>query len=393
LTLNVVADKIIKGRVYPALAEWQGRPFHPSWREFDRHWPYTVPLRLEEYSKAWGVDIRIYGVDQPVPPQSFYPVALGFFDFGIDYMSLLSHTVKQRVRDGDFRLLFYYHEGDNPLRIKQRLDQLCQNHDLPDRCYVFVSGNTKANSLENFVWFSDFEFWYWHRNRPISPLPAHTGPRDREFTVLARGHRSWRMAAMADLQRLGMLDRSHWSYGETGDFVDDECPIEVDAIPGLRLAIQDFQQQIPHQCDDLTLDQHNDHSLGADHLYSDSWFHIVMETHFDVDQSGGAFLTEKTFKPIKNGQPFVIVGGPGSLQALRDLGYRVFDSVIDNSYDLIQDSTQRWLAITETLAQIQFQGLASVYESCRSDIEHNQQLFQSLKQQRLNSFIEALNAK
>jgi hypothetical protein len=43
---------------------------------------------------------------------------------------------------------------------------------------------------------------------------------------------------------------------------------------------------------------------------------LCLETHFDADQSGGAFLTEKTFKPIKHGQMFFVAGPAGSLQTV-----------------------------------------------------------------------------
>ena len=115
-----------------------------------------------------------------------------------------------------------------------------------------------------------------------------------------------------------------------------------------------------------------------------------METHFDADQSKGAFLTEKTFKPIKHGQPFVIVGASGSLQALRDLGYRTFDHVIDNSYDTEIDNTRRWQKIRQTLLDIQAQDSDTWFAKCLDDIYHNQQHFNNSKQPRLNTLYDKL---
>ena len=114
-----------------------------------------------------------------------------------------------------------------------------------------------------------------------------------------------------------------------------------------------------------------------------------METHFDIGNSG-IFLTEKTFKPIKHGQMFFIAGPAGSLQLLRDLGYRVFDSVLDNSYDLETDATQRWQALTRSIFFTQ-PDLPQLFELCRADIEHNQQLFLSNKASRLNNLIKEIN--
>jgi hypothetical protein len=116
----------------------------------------------------------------------------------------------------------------------------------------------------------------------------------------------------------------------------------------------------------------------------------VTESQLDVDQSGGVFLTEKTFKPIKHAQMFFIVGAHGSLNQLRRMGYRVFDHVLDNSYDEIEDPTQRWLCLREAIQQAHAQGIKSLYERCLGDLEHNQQLFLTAPAQRLNSLAQRL---
>jgi hypothetical protein len=288
------------------------------------------------------------------------------------------------------RVLFYYHEGDNPVRIKQRLDELASDHLLPPDCYVFVSANTAAKSLPNFVYFTDFELWYYQRNQKSPPLKIHREPRERDFTVLNRLHKSWRALAMADLKSLDLLDTSYWSYCESGEFADADCPIEIDAIAGLRAATEAFLKSAPYISDELDHDQRNDHSTLVPKYHVNSYCNVVMETHFDADQSGGVFLTEKTFKPIKHGQMFFIAGPAGSLQVLRDLGYCVFDSLLDNSYDLEPDHTQRWMALTRAIYFAQPE-LPRLFEQARADIEHNQQLFLATKTSRLNSLIKDIN--
>jgi hypothetical protein len=116
----------------------------------------------------------------------------------------------------------------------------------------------------------------------------------------------------------------------------------------------------------------------------------VLETHFDADQSGGTFLTEKTFKPIKHGQPFVIVGPAGTLAHLRKLGYRTFDHAIDNTYDTIVDNTARWQAVLNAIQTIHNQDMLTWFESCHDDVVYNQQLFCASKAQRLNTLLERL---
>ena len=390
MSLNLIADQVIKGRIYPALARHQAQPYTQAWREFGQHWPNTIPLRLQEYCDHHGVNLNIYGINDELPTNTFYPVGLGFFDFSIDYFELMSSEIRKLLQEQHVRVLFYYHEGDNPVRIKDRLDELAGDHLLPPNCYVFVSGNTAAKSLPNFVYFADFELWYYQRNRVSPALKIYHGPRERDFTVLNRLHKSWRALAMADLKSLDLLDNSYWSYCEPGVFDDAECPIEIDAIAGLRTATEEFLQSAPYISDELDHDQRNDHSTLVPKYHVNSYCNIVMETHFDADQSSGSFLTEKTFKPIKHGQMFFIAGPAGSLQVLRDLGYRVFDSVLDNSYDQETDHTQRWMALTRAIYFAQTE-LPELFEQAKADIEHNQQLFQATKTDRLNSLIKDIN--
>jgi hypothetical protein len=194
---------------------------------------------------------------------------------------------------------------------------------------------------------------------------------------------------MADLWQSGLLDNSYWSYCETASGEDDDCPIEVDMISRLRYERKKFLEGAPYISDELDFDQRNDHRTLVPKYHVNSYCNIVMETHFDIESSG-TFLTEKTFKPIKHGQMFFVAGPAGSLQVLRELGYCVFDSVLDNSYDLEPNATQRWMALTRSIFFTQ-PDLPQLFELCRADIEHNQQLFLASKKDRLNTLIKEIN--
>jgi hypothetical protein len=388
MSLNLIADQIVKGRIYPALARHQAVPYTQAWREFEQHWPYTTPLRLQEYCDQHNVKLNIYQVEDAFPNNTFYPIGLAFFDFNIDYFELMPSNILKALREHGVRVLFYYHEGDNPARIKNRLDKLAINHLLSPNCYVFVSANTAARALSNFVYFTDFEFWYYQRNQGSAPLKIHHQQREREFTVLTRLHKSWRALIMTDLMHLGILDNSYWSYCESGKFIDTDCPIKIGKF--IYDSTEKFLKLAPYISDELDHDQRNDHSTLVPKYYVNSYCNIVMETHFDADQSGGAFLTEKTFKPIKHGQLFFIAGPAGSLQLLRKLGYRVFDGILDNSYDQEPDHTQRWLKLSKAICHAR-EHLHELFHNALSDIEHNQQLFVSNKANRLNTLIKEIN--
>ena len=388
---NFVADRVVRNKAYPALARWQAQPYTTEWREFVQHWPNTVPAELYEHFNTHGIKYKLSDLSN-LTSGAYYTVGLGFFNFDVDYFALMTEQVRRQLRREELTVLFYYHEGDNPFRIRDRLDELCQNHLLPSNCYRFVSGNTAAEGIPGFVYFPDHELLYWHRNQQIPPTPVHSNKRLRDFTVLSRTHKWWRATVMTDLHRTGLLNNSYWSYRTdvATDEAETDNPIEVDTL-GIRTDIEQFLSNGPYSCDTLTPEQHNDHHLIETNHFTNSYCNIILETHFDADGSGGAFLTEKTFKAIKHGQPFILVGCAGSLVALRSLGYRTFDHAIDNSYDTIQNNTERWIAVRSAIAQLKSQDLHAWFESCRSDVEHNQQLFCSSKASRLNTLLERIH--
>jgi len=368
---------------HPNLAQHCAMPFTSSWRQFDAHYPQVVPLRLLMYTKNFEVN-RVINL---VGTKSWYPIGLSWFDFGIDYFDLMSDLVKHEILDQDIKVLFYYHEGDNPARIKTRLDELVKKHNFPADCYHFISANTSAVSLENFSYFPDHEFFFKHVNRYQSvPIASPT----QDFTVLNRLHKWWRASIMSDLQHRGLLDNSIWSYNTASTAsidLEQDNPFELDTVDGWRDRTKLFATT-SHYCDNLTSMQHNDHHKVNTDLYTKSRCHIVIETLFDVDQSGGAFLTEKTFKAIKYGQPFVIAGGPGSLQALREMGYRTFDNIINPAYDTIANNTDRWLAIADVLTELKRN--PGWYESCAEDVAHNQKMFELRTHEPVNKLLEEL---
>jgi hypothetical protein len=149
----------------------------------------------------------------------------------------------------------------------------------------------------------------------------------------------------------------------------------------------------PFSCDQLDKHQQNDHHYINYDLYSESYFQIVLETHFDADQSGGTFITEKTWKPIKFGQPFVVIGPVGTLAELRAAGYNVFDNVLDNTYDTIENNTERYIAVRKLLLSMQEQGVAELFKKCLPGVAHNQLNFESRLTEPLNTLIEKLQCQ
>jgi hypothetical protein len=393
---NFVFDRRNDSRPYPNLAPMMDNP-HDSYHGMGDTWPYIAPCRLLLYCQDHQYPVNISYVDEPLPDNAWYPIGLAWFDYTQDYFAQLSSQVQEWLRKQKLKILFYYHEGDSPFKEKHYLDQLCAQHELPTDCYRFISGNTQAENIKGFVYFPDHELFYWRNavkwnDRSMPGCSYHDRPRTHRYTALNRLHKWWRATIMADLRRQDLLNNSHWSYNniDMGDLAEDN-PIEIDSIVGLRESLREFLKYAPHSCDQLTEQEHNSHWTLVPEHYDDAYCNLVFETLYDTEQSGGAFISEKTFKPIRHAQPFIIFGTAHSLKTLKQLGYRTFDHVLDNSYDHEVNNTQRYLKTLETLKTLDQQDLHAWYVRCRDDILHNQQVFLSSKFDRLNTLKEKLN--
>lgn len=76
---------------------------------------------------------------------------------------------------------------------------------------------------------------------------------------------------------------------------------------------------------------HNNHWDFWHKTYSKVAVEIVSETVVDEESF---FITEKTFRPILYGRLFMIIGSPGFEKRLKNIGFDIFDDVIDkSSYD------------------------------------------------------------
>lgn len=89
-------------------------------------------------------------------------------------------------------------------------------------------------------------------------------------------------------------------------------------------------------------------------------------------------ITEKTFKAIALEMPFVLVAPAGSLEYMREYGFKTFSSVFDESYDTETDDICRIERVTKLLKELdnlsQKERL-EIHRACLPIVEHNYKHF------------------
>jgi hypothetical protein len=120
------------------------------------------------------------------------------------------------------------------------------------------------------------------------------------------------------------------------------------------------------------------HSVGINNIrhYLDSYFTICTESHCENrEESGNALaFTEKAWKPITNFHPFIFVANAGSLEKLKAYGFKTFHPFIDESYDNIDNTGERFLAIEKEINKLCLKPIEEIHEwywSIEETLKHN----------------------
>lgn len=113
-------------------------------------------------------------------------------------------------------------------------------------------------------------------------------------------------------------------------------------------------------------------------FYENSYLHIVTETKFENAKT--PFFSEKTWRPILNLQPFIMMGNTGSLEKLHELGFKTFSPFIDETYDQVTDDIERFSLIEKEIVKLNNMSLDAIHDwflSIKDILIHNQRLLKS----------------
>lgn len=127
-----------------------------------------------------------------------------------------------------------------------------------------------------------------------------------------------------------------------------------------------FLDQQPHET------KSNDRWMNPE-IYNDAWINVVTEAFPFIEQD--LFITEKTFKPMLQLQPFLIQGNRYTLKKLREFGFKTFPTLFDESYDELLTVEERTEAIGNELSKwCEETHKKEMIKSVWDDLLHNQQM-------------------
>jgi hypothetical protein len=110
--------------------------------------------------------------------------------------------------------------------------------------------------------------------------------------------------------------------------------------------------------------------------YIDTYFSLVSET---VHRFPYSFRTEKIWKPVAIGHPFIAIANQGYYRDLHNLGFKTFGHVVDESFDQIENNMDRMERVATVVEDLCQQDLASFLNECYNVCKYNQQCLKELR--------------
>ena len=117
---------------------------------------------------------------------------------------------------------------------------------------------------------------------------------------------------------------------------------------------------------------HDIHSLGNLDLWRSHFLTVVGETEFYPWDP--TFVSEKTWKPIIGGRPFLINGQSKAYQWLRDRGFRTFTHLFPGNLDQATELDIH-AGIADAIKWLTAQNLTELYQQLQPDLQYNQQRY------------------
>ena len=166
----------------------------------------------------------------------------------------------------------------------------------------------------------------------------------------------------------GLLGTGAYSLNEDIQFTWNKL---TEVVTGYKYPYKHWKEEITIDPED-TYTSTTNWAIPSDN-YFNSLFEIVLETSSNV-----IFMTEKTWKPIIYGKPFLIFGAQFFHAKLKEIGFKLFDSVIDYEFDTEPDSEKRASMILTEMNKIKNLKYQDLLDEMKPELEHNKNLAEEL---------------
>jgi hypothetical protein len=301
-------------------------------------------------------------------------------------------------------IVFYDQE---PIDIDKFYGTVYRNHKLTkEQCKIVVSSeySTESTIICKDYELTNVQYFYhallcheWYRNYWYSGITVNTNF-DRTYITYNNqilSKRLYRANLIIELHKRDMIEDGYVSYNNN-KFTSIVNSLKFyTMIPGPHKA--NIVAHLDLLKDQLVIDTATPHgelsaAIDVDGMQK-AFVNLVTETIFYENKQ---HLTEKIFKPIVAKMPFLLLAGAGNLAYLRSYGFKTFGEFWDESYDEIDNSTDRFnavLSILEDLCTKSHAELVEVKMAMADILEYNfNHFYKTMRPIVVDEFTDGLGA-
>lgn len=263
------------------------------------------------------------------------------------------------------------------------IDSVIKGLDLNEHtCSVVCRENININNA-TVVCFESIPYWIVGLllNRDIPKFP--TGPFPKKFACWFGRGTYYRLELIKYMYE-NHRDQSILSYQETG--MIGESLLSEYFVDNIKWAI-------PHT--PIIYDKKltsNEKYLNMDRFFNKPYDQYLIEIVAETDLLSSDWITEKTVRNLIVGKPFLIMGGKGTLARIRQLGFKTFDPVIDESYDSIENNYLRIEAVKKEIDRLSQCDSLTLFDQLRDILEFNRSLASDIYKKETNKLRLARDA-
>ena len=252
---------------------------------------------------------------------------------------------------------------------------------MPKLIHFCWSLNSKAEEYFKKLNHTDYNFWHDDNKKTTYNFLSdeeviNFDNKLYKFNNFNRRIRFHRAEVLHFLWKSNMLENNLVSY-DASLFLDSSMDVMKQKLDEAEYNefVGYIKQTSPRIIDYENLDNVWGYGFENKEVYLNSLISIVSETLF-YEESG--YISEKIWKPIVHGHPFILVGPANTLKFLKnEFGFKTFSSVIDESYDSETNPKKRLELIFKEITRLNSYSIDELKEMVKKllpNIMHNKNL-------------------
>ena len=223
-----------------------------------------------------------------------------------------------------------------------------------------------------------FTFLQWTPPREDFPLE-----RPFLFDCLCGARREHRDYVMLALEQSGLLNQSIATYRDifTGG---NDVPLTWRVKKEFPESTLSWPYVSPNLDPAWEVKEQLDNSISGIapwEIYNRCYYSILVETLYQGDCY---LMAEKIGKCLYARRLFVHFGTAHWLKKLRSFGFQTFGSVLDESYDDIEDDVKRWQAVFEQVKWLSKQNHTELLQKIKPILDHNHARLYAFRQEKFD---------